>query len=204
VATRSKAKRQLKMQAAVQSPALAKTVPRPFELSAPPAPSTAEIAKAGHDTTRAMEPVGALKAAPRPTVPATAMAFQNSPPTFMKALGRPARRQSLWSIGVSNGVLERSDDGGKTWTAIPVGGQTNFLAVSVSGPDIWAGNESGALFHSTDDGSDWKEVRIADGSERLRDSITGIETQGSQVKVRTKSGNWVSADGGVTWRKMGE
>jgi photosystem II stability/assembly factor-like uncharacterized protein len=122
----------------------------------------------------------------------------------MKAFAAVARRQSLWSIESGSGLLQKSDDGGQTWTVIPVSGRTKFLALAVSGPDIWAGGEDGALFHSTNDGFEWKEVPVTDSGERLKESIIAIETSGSPVKVRTKSGSWISADGGVSWRKMGE
>jgi hypothetical protein len=190
------------------TPQAAATVPEP---PAPPAPSVDEIAKASQDMTLpATEPLdpGSLKAfgtAPQSTLHARPMAFQNLlRPQPMKASAQAPRRQTLWSIASTNGQLQRSSDGGQTWSAIPVAGQTAFLALSVSGSDIWAGGEAGALFHSTDDGFQWKEVPLTDGAERLKESIIGIETQGSQVTVRTKSAKWISTDNGVSWRKMGE
>jgi hypothetical protein len=160
----------------------------------PSPPPVAEIAKSAQDTNLSVLPAESLKA----------MAFQNSRPTPMKAFARASRRQSLWAIIPSNGVLQKSGDEGRTWTTIPLDARTKFLALSVSGADIWAGGEGGALFHSTDDGFEWKEVPVSENGERLKDSIIGIETQGLQVKVRTKSGSWISPDDGVTWRKMGE
>ncbi len=162
------------------------------------------IAKLDREIPSSSEPLQALKAAPQPTLPAQALAFQKVRPIPMKAFTAVAARQSLWSIAPSSGLLQRSHDGGRTWTVIPLDGRTKLLALSASGPDIWAGGEDGALFHSTDDGAEWKEVPISDRGEQLEESITAIETQGSEVKVRTKLGNWISADGGVSWRKMGE
>ncbi len=201
---RAKVKRPFKMQGAAPprvAPAIVAGVP---ELVAPPAPSIDEIAKAGQDSTPAAQPLDALKAAPPPMVSAHALAFQSSRPALMKAFGHLPRRQSLWSISMSQGLLQKSSDGGKTWTALPIGGRTNFLALSVTGPDIWAGGDGGALFHSPDDGTTWEEVPVTDGEERLTASIVGVEAQGSQVKVRTKSAKWISTDNGVSWRKMGE
>jgi hypothetical protein len=201
---RPKVQRRLDVPAAVQSSSTPRALAAAPNLPAPPSPAIGEIAKSAEDTTLITVPSDALKAAPQPTLPAQAMAFQKVRPMPMKALAAVARRQSLWSIDPSSGLLQKSDDGGQTWTVIPVSARTKFLALSVAGPDIWAGGEDGALFHSTDGGFEWKEVPVNDSGERLKQSIVAIETPGSQVKVRTKSGNWISADGGVSWRKMGE
>jgi hypothetical protein len=119
-----------------------------------------------------------------------------------KALSPGSPQQSLWSISPDAGMLWKSDDGGKTGRAIFVDGRTNFLALSVLGTNVWAGGEGGMLFHSTDDGSHWTVVPVSDGEERLSETITGIETHGPKVlKLRTKMAGWVSANGGVGWRK---
>jgi len=204
VAARPKVRRPVAMQMAVQSPVTPRAVAAVPDLPAPPVPSADEMAKAGQDTPLATEPLEALKAAPQPMVSAHAMAFQESRPALMKALEHMPRQRSLWGIAANSGMLRKSADGGKTWTTIPIRGQTNFLALWVSGADVWAGGDGGELFHSTDDGSDWKEVPVTDGKERLSESITGIETRGLQVKVRTGMGRWLSGDGGVSWRKIGE
>jgi hypothetical protein len=201
---RPNVQRRLDMRPAAQSPSTPRAAAATTDLSDPPPPTVDERAKSGQDTLITVPLLEALKAAPHPTLPAQTMAFQKVRPIPMKAFAAMARRQSLWSIAPSSGLLQKSDDGGRTWTVIPVSGRANFLALSVSGQDIWAGGEDGALFHSTDDGFAWKEVPVTDGGEQLKESIIGIEAQGSQVKVRTKAGNWISADGGVSWRKMGE
>jgi hypothetical protein len=199
-----KVQRRLDMRPAVQSSITPRAMAAAPALPAPPPPTGDERAKSSQDTNLITVPLEALKAAPQPTLPAQAMAFQKVRPIPMKAFAAVARRQSLWSIESGSGLLQKSDDGGQTWTVIPVSGRTKFLALAVSGPDIWAGGEDGALFHSADDGFEWKEVPVTDSGERLKESIIAIETSGSPVKVRTKSGSWISADGGVSWRKMGE
>jgi hypothetical protein len=119
---------------------------------------------------------------------------------YTRVFARPWERQSLWNVSPIPGVLQKSDDGGQTWSSIVVNSQTNLLALSVSGGDIWAGGKDGSLFHSTDNGLHWNQVTVWDGTVRLGDAITAIETHGPQVvRVRTKSGDWLSSDGGVSW-----
>jgi hypothetical protein len=117
------------------------------------------------------------------------------------ALLSPLRKQSLWTLDDANpGMLRKSDDGGRTWTPIAVNSQTNLLSLSVSGGDIWAGGDTGTLLHSTDNGLHWNPVTVQDGAVRLTDAITAIQTQGAQlIRVRTKSGDWLSSDGGTNW-----
>jgi photosystem II stability/assembly factor-like uncharacterized protein len=66
------------------------------------------------------------------------------------------------------------------------------------------GGEGGELFRSTDDGLHWNEVPAMNGAERLKTSITAIETRGARVEVRARFGRWLSLDGGVSWQKMAE
>jgi hypothetical protein len=141
-------------------------------------------------------------AVPQASPPVQGMAVRGKVRMFASAIAGSVHRQSLWNIAPSDGEVQRSDDGGKTWVPVPVEGGAHFLALSVAGNDIWAGGEGGALFHSIDGGAHWAEVTVMDGEERLRDAITGIETESSLVvRVRTKGGGFISDDGGVHWRK---
>jgi hypothetical protein len=147
----------------------------------------------------ASQSVAILQATPEAQPQPLAMALRSQQATLAKAF---MGQQSLWSINSSTGMLQKSGDEGKTWTPVFIDAKTNFLALLASGSDIWAGGEGGALFRSADNGSRWKEVQVVDREERLRDSIIRIEAKGSQVKVITKSGEWISADGGLSWRKQ--
>jgi hypothetical protein len=116
----------------------------------------------------------------------------------------PAKQRNLWSVHASPGVLRKSNDGGQSWTPVPVDNVTNFSALSVAGSNVWVGGETGSLFHSTDNGLTWKEVTVSDGIRRMQDTVTRIKTQGQRViLLRTNSAqDWLSTDGGITWRKQ--
>lgn len=112
---------------------------------------------------------------------------------------RPERGNSRWNL---DGALRKSDDGGKTWRAVQVDEQARLYALSAAGSNIWVGGANGALFHSLDDGLEWRPVIVADGNERLRDTITKIDVRDDHwVKLKTRSGDWLTTDGGVHWRR---
>jgi len=112
---------------------------------------------------------------------------------------RPERGNSRWNL---DGELRKSDDGGKTWRTVPVDDQARLYALSAAGSNVWVGGANGVLFHSADDGLEWRPVFIADGNERLTETITRIEARDENwVKLTTRSGNWLTTDGGAHWRR---
>jgi hypothetical protein len=134
--------------------------------------------------------------------PVRAMTLRGSPGMFAKAMARPGQRESLWSLNEGAGGLKKSEDGGKTWVSIRVAGRVHFWALSATGGEIWAGGEDGMLFHSVDDGAHWSDVAVMDGEARMMDGITGIETEGAVVQVRTTGGEFRSRDRGASWVKQ--
>jgi hypothetical protein len=103
-------------------------------------------------------------------------------------------KQTPWKIGDTPGTLTTSEDGGLTVKTIRVDDHTSLLALFVSGLDIWAGGENGALFHSIDNGSHWNPVTVP-----FTDAVTAIHINGTIIRLTTKSGDWFSSDGGRTW-----
>jgi hypothetical protein len=118
------------------------------------------------------------------------------------ALG-PASLAPRWTLS-SDGTLQRSLDSGRTWQSIPVSSKTIFRALAANGLDIWVGGSGGALFHSSDAGQQWKQVRPAANGETLADDIIGVEfTDLLHGKLTTSSEEvWVTADAGQTWQKQ--
>jgi hypothetical protein len=111
------------------------------------------------------------------------------------SVARPGRN-SVWRIE-ENGTLSKSLDG-KTWIAVQVDQQTRLYALSVDGAEIWTGGTRGNLFHSTDDGTHWRQVEVhGPGGVHLTNSITKIDfTPQRPVALTTDTGAvWVSFDG---------
>jgi photosystem II stability/assembly factor-like uncharacterized protein len=114
--------------------------------------------------------------------------------------GPPA---ALWSIS-SDGKVQRSADGAKTFQAIDVAHGVRFQAIASSGNEVWAGSTGGALYHSIDAGSTWTQIAINIGGNTMTETITAIQLHDPQhLTVTTTSGSeWVSEDGGQHWQKQ--
>ena len=79
-----------------------------------------------------------------------------------------------------------------------------FRALAANGLEIWVGGAAGALFHSSDAGQHWTQVRPAVNSEALADDIIGVEFADTlNGKVTTSVQEiWITADAGQTWQKQ--
>ncbi|MGA3327172.1 MAG: YCF48-related protein [Terriglobia bacterium] len=111
--------------------------------------------------------------------------------------GPPA---ALWSVA-SDGQVQRSTDGGKSFEQIPVAKGIKFHSIAALGNDVWTGGARGALFHSVDGGATWTRVALNFGGKS--ETITGIQLHDPQhLTLTTASGSqWVSEDGGQHWQK---
>jgi len=102
-----------------------------------------------------------------------------------------------------DGQVQRSTDGGKTWQPVPVAGQSGFRAVSAYQSDIWAGGDGGLLYHSSDGGAHWTQVKPSFLGTPLTANITHIEFPDTRHGKLTTSNQetWATMDGGATWLK---
>jgi photosystem II stability/assembly factor-like uncharacterized protein len=118
---------------------------------------------------------------------------------FELEAGRPA---ALWSVA-SDGKVQRSKDGGKTFEQIHVAHGIKFRAIAALGNEVWTGGTGGALFHSVDGGATWSRAGINSGENTVTETIVGIQLRDTQhLTVTTASGSeWVSEDGGQSWQK---
>ena len=114
----------------------------------------------------------------------------------------------LWSInaspdtaGRSRGVVQRSMDGGQNWQVVPLSERVSFRSVATYGPDVWVGGSGGTLFHSSDGGSHWAEIKVATENAKVSGDIVKIAVRDpNQVTVTTASGEvWASVDNGKDW-----
>jgi len=115
----------------------------------------------------------------------------------------PTNLAPRWTLS-SDGTLQRSLDSGRSWETIPVSNKTTFRALAADGLDIWVGGSGGALFHSSDAGQRWTQVRPVANGEALTDDIIGVEfTDTRHGKLTTSDEeSWVTADAGQTWQKQ--
>jgi hypothetical protein len=105
-----------------------------------------------------------------------------------------------WSL--AQGRLQRSLDAGATWQ-IALQLQHPLLSFGARGSDVWAGGQSGTLFHSTDGGTTWTMVQPATKAGPLNSDIVTIEIRSAVEVVLVTSNNesWTTIDAGKTWDK---
>ena len=107
-----------------------------------------------------------------------------------------------WTLA-SDGTLQRSLNGGKTWDTIGIAKNIKLRAVTAVGNEIWVGGDGGALYHSSDAGGSWTQIQPTVSGTSLNADIIGLEFVDTQHgKVITGSGEtWTTSDGGQSWRK---
>jgi hypothetical protein len=106
-----------------------------------------------------------------------------------------------WTLS-AGGVLQRSFDSGKTWQSIPVASNAVFRSLAANNSDIWVGGAAGALYHSSDGGQHWIQVKpVADGKPLTAD-ITAVEFSDAQHGKLTTANRevWITGDAGDSWQ----
>ena len=100
--------------------------------------------------------------------------------------------------GPVGGHLWRTVDGGRAWAELPEQG----LRLALDGPDgAWlvegkSGQEGDVLWRSLDRGRSWSPVGNAE-----RVSVNAVSGYGSDLWVSTEAGDFLSYDGGRSWRR---
>jgi hypothetical protein len=178
---------------------------------------TVEVAASGiQATTARLESKPATNAAaPAPPPPVVTLdktmalaqpsgAFQGSAKSNEVVLRTAANPVTpRWTVSSDGTTLMRSLDDGKTWQVIPVTGNMVFRAVASVGPQVWVGGAGGALYHSSDAGSHWKQLNPNTNGAALKADIVSLEfTDALHGKLGTAEGEtWTTSDGGLTWQK---
>ena len=107
-----------------------------------------------------------------------------------------------WTIS-PDGKLLRSLDQGKSWQTVPVATGTVLRALCANGPEVWVGGAGGALYHSSNAGESWKQVKLTAAGQVLTADITGIEFLDPKHGIVTTADKqtWMTGDGGENWQK---
>jgi hypothetical protein len=102
----------------------------------------------------------------------------------------------LWRLGPA-GSIERSTDGGHTWTPQVSGIRLTMLAGSAPTPLVcWAVGQKGAIVR-TIDGSTWEMV----AAPTSLDLVAVVARDESSATIVASDGqSWVTTDGARTWR----
>lgn len=118
-----------------------------------------------------------------------------------KTVGREGNEAGgRWTIA-ADGSLQESPDAGRSWQAVAVASGVVFRALAANGPDIWAGGNAGALYHSSDAGQHWTQIKPQADGRALTGDITAVEfgdPQHGKLTTSTRE-TWITGDGGQTW-----
>jgi carboxypeptidase family protein/photosynthesis system II assembly factor YCF48-like protein/putative zinc finger protein len=107
-----------------------------------------------------------------------------------------------WTLS-PDGAVQNSNDGGKTWQAVPVADHAGFRALSAVGLSVWVGGSAGSLYHSVDAGQHWTAITPALNGQKLQSDITRIEfVDSGNGSVTTSNGEtWTTHDAGNNWER---
>jgi len=157
-----------------------------------PGPVTANQPSGGNDLTY-IAPSPSLK-------PGFASAGQA---TGASSVNSVAQRilHARWRI-TADGHLDRSL-AGSAWTRVLAEQPVSFRVVAVTGNDVWAGGNNGALFHSVDGGEHWAQVALSAEGHSETGAVVSIHFDTiSQGSVHTETGStWTTSDRGQSWNK---
>jgi hypothetical protein len=133
---------------------------------------------------------------------------KSKPPLPMNmAASRAAipKQAATWTI--TQGVLQRSVDGGQTWQTAARADHP-LLCFASRGLEMWAGGEAGTLLHSNDGGATWSVVAMPFQGQPLDSAVIHIDVhspaQSGAAEIVLFTGDHqtvTSVDGGKTWIK---
>ncbi len=116
-------------------------------------------------------------------------------------LSRPkAKAAPRWTLS-TEGAVQRSFDSGRSWQFVVVASNVVFRALTARDSDIWVGGAAGALYHSSDAGEHWTQVKpMANGRPLTADIITVEFTDSQHGRLTTGDHEiWTTSDTGITW-----
>jgi Carboxypeptidase regulatory-like domain/Photosynthesis system II assembly factor YCF48/Putative zinc-finger len=116
--------------------------------------------------------------------------------------GKPESSPTQWTLS-ANGLVQRSNDAGRTWQIVSLPDKAIFRAIFAAGPEVWVGGTAGALYHSRNSGQSWEKVTPAAHGKTLQSDVKRIEfSDPRHGSVSVANGEtWFTNDVGKTWQK---
>jgi len=115
---------------------------------------------------------------------------------------RGALLVGFWEVAGSGGGIARSEDGGKTFAALPgmTGQSVRALAQSAANPDVLVAGTIAGVFRSVDGGKRWHRITPEDHAElRNVESVAIDPAVPDVIYVGTWHLPWKTSDGGASW-----
>jgi photosystem II stability/assembly factor-like uncharacterized protein len=119
---------------------------------------------------------------------------------------KSASGTAFWRAGIA-GVIERSNDAGKTWAAQTSPSKEDWLAgAAVSETVCWIAGRNGAIARTTD-GANWESVTSPSQAALINAKkpdwivITARDAQSATITANDGS-KYVTSDGGKTWQRQ--
>ncbi len=100
---------------------------------------------------------------------------------------------------VIDGQLQSSQDAGENWEVANLPAGVKALAVDAISPlSVWVGGAAGVVLRSLDQGATW--TRISGGWTGDVVYLKFTDVKNGVLRTRTTE-EWITADGGITWKK---
>ena len=107
---------------------------------------------------------------------------------------------ATWRVDSKGCVEHLSSEG---WTRSLADQSAVFRTVYARGDSVWAGGDSGILFHSSDGGAQWKKVVLSaeNGPEAATIATIHFSSPQNGVVITSAGTIYATADGGATWTR---
>ncbi|KPF66409.1 hypothetical protein IP84_16575 [beta proteobacterium AAP99] len=111
--------------------------------------------------------------------------------------------------GVASSFVERTTDGGQTWSPVNIAGLTGtptapYVARFVSPTLGFIGGPNASLWRTSDAGQSWSRINLPnEGTTNQTDSVQAIRNgPGTSIFMATDSSVLRNTDGGLTWTRV--
>jgi photosynthesis system II assembly factor YCF48-like protein len=109
-------------------------------------------------------------------------------------------KKILWYVGLS-GTIEKSEDGGKTFSSQDSGVKMELTAASAPNDSVcWVVGRSGTILITTDGGAHWTSL-VSPLQENIG-SVTADDALHATISAVANGASFATSDGGKTWTRV--